>query len=202
MWRQPHKESKLFIPSSVHVVWSFDFQSQSFDFYSCLDFSSERVWSGIPSSAMILPALWHLILVLTPLALSDNNPNNTVSWFTNGENNINFARLLCRSHNCQIVSENVKFLTRRGGFTHKSRGWIWILFVGFAIPGSKLSPLFVKVFVYDNLKISKLAVKKPQKYWTQSESENTEEEARGIQPRRIDAIFINRINWENAQNHH
>ena len=94
---------------------SLDFQS--FDFRLSWFQFREGV---MPSSAMILPALWHLILVLTPLALSDNNPNNTVSWFTNGQNNINFAGLLCSPHNCQIVSENVKFLTRRGGFTQIS----------------------------------------------------------------------------------
>ena len=128
---------------------------------------------------MVLPALWHLIWVLTPLALSDNNPNNTVSWFTNGQNNINFARLLCGSHNCQIVSENVKFLTRRGGFTQIS-GLDLNFICRICQPRVKAQPIVWESFCLRHFENFKVALKSHKTLNSVGE---------GIQPR-TDAIFM------------
>lgn len=132
---------------------------------------------------MVLPALWHLIWVLTPLALSDNNPNNTVSWSTNGQNNINFARLLCRSHNCQIVSENVKFLTRRGGFTQIS-GLDLNFICRICQPRVKAQPIVCESFCLRQFENFKLALKSHKIL-------NLVGEREGIQPR-TDAMAPNR----------
>ena len=93
------------------------------------------------------------------LALSDNNPNNTVSWFTNGQNNINFADPgycagLITVRLCQKMSS---FLTKKGGFTQIS-GLDLNFICGICHPRVKAQPIVCESFClrqFENFKIGR-----------------------------------------------